>query len=112
MAEGDCFSERDIQIGQAFAKRRELYALSDQMRRAVVSVPSNIAEGYGRNSKKDYGRFLSISLGSVYELQTQLIVCCELEFLRPDDVRSAMDLITEISKMLNALIRKWLVDRV
>lgn len=86
--------------------KEELYALSDQMRRAVVSVPSNIAEGYGRNSKKDYGRFLSISLGSVYELQTQLIVCCELEFLRPDDVRSAMDLITEISKMLNALIRK------
>ena len=55
--------------------KEEKYALSDQMRRSVVSIPSNIAEGYERNSTKDYLRFLSIANGSKAELMTQLEIC-------------------------------------
>jgi len=56
---------------QTFPKE-EQYGLTNQMRRCAVSIPSNIAEGYGRNSTGDYKRFLHISLGSLYELQTQV----------------------------------------
>ena len=52
--------------------KEEIYALKSQIRRSAVSVPSNIAEGYGRNSTQDYIRFLQIACGSLYELQTQL----------------------------------------
>ena len=59
----------------------ERYALSDQIRRSVVSIPSNIAEGRGRNSEKEFVRFLNIANGSAYELETQLILCQRLGYL-------------------------------
>lgn len=84
----------------------EKYALSDQMRRAAVSVPSNIAEGFMRDSVKDYSRFLAISIGSCAELLTQIDICVKLNFCRQDDVKDIKLLITEISKMLMVLRRK------
>ena len=86
--------------------KEETYALSDQIRRAVVSIPSNIAEGNGRASAKDYARFLSLARGSKYELETQLMICVDLHYLSEDQISRAMILSGEIGRMLNALILK------
>lgn len=87
-----------------FLPREETYALSDQMRRAVVSIPSNIAEGHGRNSTKEYINFLFIARGSQSELETQLLVCLRLKYFSESEVKSALDLCDELNRMLNALI--------
>ena len=81
----------------------ETYALSDQMRRAAVSIPSNIAEGRGRNSEKDFVRFLSQARGSLWELSTQIEICERLHYLNPSQTVEANALITEISKMIKSL---------
>ena len=86
--------------------KEETYALSDQMRRAAISIPSNIAEGNGRKSKTEYIRFLDISRGSLFELETQLNIGVMLEFFNDNDVKEIFGLITEVSKMINSLITK------
>ena len=86
--------------------KEETYALSDQMRRAVVSIPSNIAEGNARNSEKEFRRFLSIAQGSCAEIETQLLVCQRLGYVRAEQIAKAMLLQEEISKMLRALSLK------
>ena len=84
----------------------ETYSLSDQMRRAATSIPSNIAEGNGRKSQVEYARFLDIARGSQFELETQLHICIMLDFLTENETQKAFDLISEVGKMLNALIIK------
>ena len=84
----------------------EKYDLSSQMRRAAVSVPSNIAEGNSRNGKKEYINFLSIARGSVSEVWTQLIICNELNFLSKEQIADTENLCEEISKILNSMIKK------
>ncbi len=84
--------------------KEETYCLSDQMRRAAVSVPSNIAEGHGRASHKDFINFLSISRGSLLELETQLEICNRLKYFDVRQSENARELLIEISKMLNSLI--------
>ena len=86
--------------------KEELFALSSQLKRAAVSVPSNIAEGFGRNSTKDYLRFLNISRGSIYESETQIHIGIELGYFTEDQASKALELSFEIRKMLNALIGK------
>ena len=81
----------------------ERYALSDQIRRAVVSVPSNIAEGRGRGTNKEFVRYLLMSRGSLWEVSTQLVICERLQYLNQEQTAYARQLITEISKMINAL---------
>ncbi|MBT0606946.1 four helix bundle protein [Aequorivita echinoideorum] len=81
----------------------EKYGLVSQMRRSVVSVPSNIAEGWGRMSKKSYILFLRTARGSLFELETQIIISAELNFFT--NTKNIESLIIEISKMLNALIK-------
>lgn len=82
----------------------ERFGLTSQMRRCSVSIPSNIAEGWGRLSRKNYIQFLRVSRGSLYELETQLLITKELNYI--NDSESVENLIIEISKMLNSLIKK------
>ena len=84
----------------------ETYALSDQMRRAVVSIPSNIAEGQGRNSTKEFIKFLAIARGSQKELETQLQLCVRIGYITEEEISVAMNLCEEVGKMLNTLMRK------
>ena len=86
--------------------KEETYALSDQMRRAAVSIPSNIAEGRGRSSGKDYLRFLFIARGSQAELETQLLACVRLDYFNESEVELALNLCSEIGRMLNTMISK------
>ena len=86
--------------------KTETYGLSDQMRRAVVSIPSNIAEGQGRSSAKEFMHFLSIARGSQKELETQIYICTRLEYFTEEEALNALNLCEEIGKMLNSLITK------
>ena len=86
--------------------KEEIYALSSQMRRAAVSIPSNIAEGQQRKSTKEFANFLSISRGSVAELETQLFICINLNYLTEAQIEKALGLCQEEGKMLNSLIDK------
>lgn len=84
----------------------ELYALTSQIKRSATSIPSNIAEGYGRSGKKDYLRFLNISLSSLFELQTQLEIAYNLGFLKEDSFNKLYEDSREIERMLSSFIRK------
>lgn len=84
----------------------ELYSLTNQLRRAVVSIPSNISEGYNRNSTQEYINFLSIARGSTAEVETQLLLCERLKYLEPTDMVSALEIASGINKMLGAMIVK------
>ena len=88
----------------------ENYALSDQMRRAVVSIPCNIAEGQDRHTDKEFIQFLTISRGSKAELETQLQICIRIGYLTESDITEAMSLLKEIGKMLTSLINKLKTD--
>ena len=84
----------------------ELYALTSQIKRSAVSIPSNIAEGYGREGKKDYVRFLNISLSSLFELQTQLEIAYNLNYLNSKSFNKLYEDSREIERMLSSFIRK------
>lgn len=87
-----------------FFPKSEMYGLISQIRRSVVSIPSNIAEGNSRRSTPDYLQFLKISRGSCAEVETQLIISRNLNFLNDEDYLKLNQQIIEISKMLNGLI--------
>ncbi|MBQ7476968.1 MAG: four helix bundle protein [Selenomonadaceae bacterium] len=87
-------------------QRQQKYALVDQLSRAALSVPSNIAEGRARSSAKDFVRFLYIARGSLEELDAQLYVSVKSGYLTDADIELAMRLYTEVEKMLNAMISK------
>jgi len=86
--------------------KNELYGLTSQIRRCAISIPSKIAEGYGRNSTDDYLRFLNISRASLYELQTQLEISFNLNFLVKADFEKIYEATREIERMLSSLIIK------
>ena len=86
--------------------REELYGLTSQIRRAAISVPSNIAEGEGRDSKKDFYRFLSIANGSLREVQTQLMIAQRLDYITSEEVQPTLSLATEVSKILHGLMKR------
>lgn len=90
-----------------YLPKEETYALSDQIRRAAVSIPSNIAEGYMRGFKKEYVYFLSIASGSCAELETQLEISCRLGFFMEEKLEKVKNLLEEVGKMLTS-IRKSL----
>jgi four helix bundle protein len=84
----------------------ELFGLTGQIRRAGVSVASNIAEGYGRGSKGEYKQFLAMARGSNLEVQTQLFIATKLGYGNSAQLKTADDLSNEVSKMLNSLLAK------
>ncbi len=86
--------------------REELYGLTSQLRRAVVSVPSNIAEGQGRNSTKDFLHHLSIAYGSLCEVGTQILIAHRLGYLERRDVEGLDGLSSEVGRLINGLSNK------
>ncbi len=86
--------------------KEEKYSLTSQLKRSAISVPSNIAEGYGRKYTKEYSRFLQIARGSLYELQTQLEISKNVGFVNSIELKPIESLCLEIEKMLNSLISK------
>lgn len=97
--------KRIYALTKSFSKE-ELYGLTGQIRRCAVSIPSNIAEGYGRNSTTDYVRFLRIAIGSLYELQTQMEISLRLDYMEKVDHKRLSSHCIEIEKMLSSLINK------
>jgi len=85
--------------------KEERYGLTSQIRRSVVSIPSNIAEGYGRKTTRDYIRMLYISYGSVCELETQILLAGDLDLIEKGELRTLNKDIAEIERMLKALIK-------
>ena len=78
----------------------EIYGISSQIKRAAVSIPSNIAEGAGRNTNKDFSRFIAIALGSTFELETQLLIAQELDFISNKELEDLLLKLNKIQKML------------
>jgi four helix bundle protein len=77
----------------------EKFGITNQLRRASVSIPSNIAEGSSRNSNKDFARFLEIAIGSAYEVETQLLISSDLGFIDEENTTELISLLYEITKM-------------
>ena len=84
----------------------EKFGLVAQMRRAAISIPSNVAEGQARHTRKEFVQFISHAEGSVAELQTQLILALDLGFCRKERSTPAFELLDELQRMLNSLRRK------
>lgn len=83
--------------------KSELYGITSQLRRASVSIPSNIAEAWGRRSAKEHRQFYAISYGSVLELETQLLITQRLKFAHDSKYLGIYSLLTEVSKMLHVM---------
>ena len=84
----------------------ELYGLTSQIRRSAISIPSNIAEGYGRRSTQDYIRFLRMANGSLFEMQTQIEISLNLQYINQKTFEDVYDSSREIERMLSSLISK------
>lgn len=86
--------------------KEEVFGLTSQIRRCSISIPSNIAEGHGRESNKEYLRFLNFSIGSLFELQTQLEIAKNIEYLTDDDFNTIYEDSREVERMLVSFINK------
>ena len=82
----------------------EKFGLISQMNRCSISIPSNIAEGCSKDSQKDFIRFLQISLGSAFELETQLEICIELGFIKREEVKITFESLIKLQKQIKSLI--------
>ena len=90
--------------------KEETYGLISQMRRAAVSIPSNIAEGHERNHTKEYINFLSIARGSKAELETQVLLCRDLEYINDADIRLTLNLSDETGRLISSYINKLKIN--
>jgi four helix bundle protein len=91
------------QLSRSFPKE-EQFGLTNQLRRAAISVPSNIAEGSGRNHSKDSIQFFFIARGSLYEIETQLIISFDLEYISDGHLQEVLEQITRCKKLINGFI--------
>jgi four helix bundle protein len=99
---------KQVYLLTASFPKEEIYGLTSQIRRAAVSIPSNIAEGTGRNSDKEFLRYLEFALGSLFELETQIILACDLNFIQSTDfeiihqnIKSLIRMIIKFKAILN-----------
>ncbi|MDR1999936.1 MAG: four helix bundle protein [Zoogloeaceae bacterium] len=95
-------AEAAYRLSAAFPKH-EVYGLVSQIRRSAVSVPSNIAEGHGRNSLKEFVYFLGVALGSLAELETQLMLSCQVGYLKQEAINAILQISDETGKMIRGL---------
>ncbi|PAM96578.1 four helix bundle protein [Flavobacterium sp. IR1] len=86
--------------------KEEIFGLTSQIRRSSISIPSNIAEGYGRESDKDFLRFLNISIGSLFEMQTQLEIAKNITYLNEQEFNNLYEDSREVERMLVSFIKK------
>jgi four helix bundle protein len=86
--------------------KEEAFGLTSQIRRSSISIPSNIAEGFGRESNKDFLRFLNISIGSLFEMQTQLEIAKNISYLNEDEFNNLYEDSREVERMLVSFINK------
>jgi four helix bundle protein len=93
------------QLTNSFPKE-EIYGLSSQIRRSSISIPSNIAEGYGRDGNKDYLKFLNIAIASLFEMQTQLEISFNLKYITEIQFNKIHEESREIERMLSSFTRK------
>ena len=98
-------AKKIYQISEAFPKT-ELYGLTTQLRRAAISIPSNIAEGHTRRHTKEFRQFLHVALGSLAEVETLLVLAIELKFIQQESAVPLQKEIEELSKMTTALLSK------
>lgn len=91
-------------VSKAFPKE-ESYGLISQMRRSSVSIPSNISEGFGRDSLNEYIRFLNIAISSLFELQTQIEIAFNLRYIQKKEYKVLLESSREIERMLSSFIR-------
>jgi len=99
-----------IYLATALLPNDERFGLTSQLRRAAVSIPSALAEGHARSSTKEFVRYISIAMGSLAELETQLLICTKLELMAEDAVHSLLSLCDEQSRILHGL-RKSLASK-
>ena len=86
--------------------KEELFGLTSQLRRCSISIPSNISEGFGRGTNKDYHRFLTISLGSLFEFQTQIEIALNLKYISDTDFNKIYEDSRELERMMSSFIKK------
>lgn len=103
MAKSDGLVEDVYKASKSFP-REEIYALTNQIRRAAVSIPSNIAEGQGRRTTADFLRHLSIAYGSLCEVETQILIAVRLHYLPQRNIEEAMKLAGDVGRLLNGLM--------
>ena len=96
----------DIYILTKKFPKEELFSLTSQLRRSVISIPSNIAEGFKRFHNKEYKQFLFITLGSCAELETQIIIAKELKYINENEEAKLVEKLDHIGKMISSLIKK------
>ncbi|HEX9882631.1 MAG TPA: four helix bundle protein [Desulfobaccales bacterium] len=98
------FVKQIYQLTQKFPKT-EIYGLTNQIRRAAISIPSNIAEGQGRNSAREFRQFLAIALGSIAEVETQLIIAREIAYLTQEELVTLLATLDRMRKMAKGLAK-------
>jgi len=105
----DIWKESRILVKEIYLLMKEMpeeekFGLTSQMKRCSISIPSNIAEGCAKKSNKDFARFLEISLGSCYELETQLILCTDLGFLKENNINQIINTAQSIEMKITSFI--------
>jgi four helix bundle protein len=95
----------EVYIATGEFPKLEIYGLSNQVRRAVVSIPSNIAEGQGRKTMNEFRHFLAISYGSLHEVQTHLLIAERLHYLKKEKTTNLLNLSNEVGRLINGLIK-------
>ncbi len=90
--------------------QEELYGLTNQVRRAAVSVPANVAEGQGRGTSKELSRYLAIAVGSLYEVQTHLLISQRLHYSDEGEIETAMRCTNDVGRLLHRLMRSIATD--